>query len=212
MYDIDGFDASAADVAALHQAGKKVVCYISVGSYEAWRPDAGRFPSALLGRDLDGWPDERWLDVRNIRATDSALARIMNARLDMCRQKGFDAVEFDNMDGFTNETGFPLTATDQAAYNIYLAHAAHARGMSAVLKNDIEQITTLLPYFDMALNEECNAYAECDAYAPFVAAGKPVFNAEYSSSTSFCAHDNAANLNGVNFSMDLDDSKFQPCR
>ncbi|MFG1954236.1 endo alpha-1,4 polygalactosaminidase [Micromonospora sp. NPDC048830] len=211
IYDIDGFDASSADVAALHRAGIRVVCYISAGSYEDWRPDAGQFPASLLGRNLDGWAGERWLDVRGISPT-SPLARIMTARIDMCRAKGFDAVEFDNMDGYINRTGFPLTAADQLAYNRFLANTAHARGLSTVLKNDLDQIDDLVDYFDMALNEECSRYNECGEYQPFIAAGKPVLHAEYGSSTAFCQADNAANINGVLFSLDLDDSVYRPCR
>ena len=116
------------------------------------------------------------------------------------------------MDGYTNSTGFPLSANDQAYYNVFLANGARSRGMSAVMKNDNGQISALLPYFDMALNEECNAFSECGPYSQFVQAGKPVFNAEYGSSTSFCSADNAANYNGVRFALDLDDSIFQPCR
>ncbi len=212
MYDIDGFNAAASDVTAMHNAGIKVVCYISAGTYEDWRPDATQFPASLIGNAVDGWPGEYWLDVRDVQKTGSTLAAIMNARLDMCRAKGFDAVEFDNVDGYTNSPGFPFTAPDQAYYNVFLANAAHQRGMSAVLKNDLDQVTTLLPYFDMALNEQCNEYSECGALSKFVAAGKPVFNAEYSSSTGFCAADNAANFNGVDYSVDLDDSVFKPCR
>ncbi|WP_197701716.1 endo alpha-1,4 polygalactosaminidase [Micromonospora echinospora] len=211
IYDIDGFEASSADVAALHRAGIRVICYISVGSYEDWRPDAGQFPVSLLGQNLDGWAGERWLDVRGISPT-SPLGRIMAARIDMCRAKGFDAVEFDNMDGYVNRTGFPLTAADQLAYNRFLADTAHARGLSTVLKNDLDQIDDLVDYFDMALNEECSRYDECGEYRPFIAAGKPVLHAEYGSSTAFCRADNAANINGVLFSLDLDDSVYRPCR
>ncbi|MEO3780244.1 endo alpha-1,4 polygalactosaminidase, partial [Micromonospora sp. B11E3] len=163
------------------------------------------------GRNLDGWPDERWLDIREI-SPRSPLARIMTARIDMCRTKGFDAIEFDNVDGYVNQTGFPLTAADQLAYNRFLADTAHARGLSTVLKNDIDQIDDLVDYFDMALNEECSRYNECGRYQTFIAAGKPVFHAEYGSSTAFCAAANAANINGVLFSLDLDDSVYRPCR
>jgi hypothetical protein len=55
MYDVDGFDNSAANVAALHAAEIKAVCYLSAGTYENWRPDASRFPSSLLGNN-NGWP------------------------------------------------------------------------------------------------------------------------------------------------------------
>lgn len=33
---------------------------------------------------------------------------IMRARFDMCQRKGFDAIEPDNMDSHTNQTGFPI--------------------------------------------------------------------------------------------------------
>ena len=77
------------------------------------------------------------------------------------RAKGFDAVEFDNVDGYANRTGFPLTGADQLRYNMLLANEAHRRGLGALLKNDLGQIRALLPYFDVALNEQCLQYDEC---------------------------------------------------
>ena len=219
MYDVDGFNNSAANVSALHSANIKAVCYLSAGTYENWRPDASQFPSAVLGSG-NGWPGEKWLDVREIQKSGSALRKIMDARLDMCRQKGFDMVELDNVDGYTNTTGFPLTAADQLYFNATLANDSHARGMSVLQKNDNEQIPQLLPYFDGALNEQCNQYKECTTaqngdygYDQYVAAGKPVFQAEYKLSTSsFCSKDNANDFNGVRFDINLDDKTFQPCR
>jgi hypothetical protein len=219
MYDVDGFDTTAADVARMHAAGIKVVCYLSAGSFENWRPDASRFPAALLGRD-NGWPGEKWLDIRDAQKPGSVLLSIMRARLTMCSRKGFDGVELDNVDGYTNRTGFPLTAADQLFYNATLADDAHRRGLMVLQKNDNQQIPRLLPYFDGALNEQCNQYRECTTaqngwygYDQYVAAGKPVFQAEYWLKTSrFCPGDNAADFNGVRFALNLDDSVFQPCR
>ena len=205
-------EATTADVTSLHAAGKKVVCYVSAGTWEDWRPDADRLPAAILGNRVDGWPGERWLDVRDIRTAGSSLAAVMRGRLDMCAQKGFDSVEFDNVDGYTNASGFPLTAGDQKMYNAWLANEAHARGLTALLKNDIDQLAALEPYFDGALNEQCNQYRECEGYGVFVHRGKPVFNAEYGSSTTFCAADKAAGINGVRLAVALDDSRFDPCR
>jgi hypothetical protein len=65
MYDIDLFDSSQELIDQLHDAGRIVICYLSAGSYEEWRPDAAQFPAAALGNPLDGWPGERWLDIRN---------------------------------------------------------------------------------------------------------------------------------------------------
>src|SRR5687768_14816415 len=55
IYDVDGFDTSAATVSALHGAGKHVICYVSAGTYENWRSDARSFPAAVQGKAVDGW-------------------------------------------------------------------------------------------------------------------------------------------------------------
>jgi hypothetical protein len=175
MYDLDLFETPAATVAELHSQGRKVTCYLSAGSWEEWRPDAGAFPQAVIGEDYAGWPGERWLDIRQI----DQLGPIMGARLDLCRDKGFDGVEPDNLAGYQNPTGFPLTAADQLAYNRWLAAEAHHRGLSIGLKNDPDQVLDLVDAFDWALTEECFEWGWCDALSPFIAAGKPVFAAEY---------------------------------
>ena len=72
----------------------------------------------------------------------------MEARMDSCQANGFDGIEPDNIDGFLNDTGFPLTYGDQLEYNIWLAEAAHARGLSIGLKNDMDQTPDLLTHFD----------------------------------------------------------------
>jgi len=78
-----------------------------------------------------------------------------------------------------------------------LANGAHRRGLSALLKNDLGQIRTLLPYFDAALNEQCHQYDECGRLDAFVDAGKAVFGVEYKlETTEFC---DAANAHDFNF-------------
>jgi hypothetical protein len=195
----------------LHARGRKVVCYISVGSWEEWRPDADQFPPAVIGNDYEGWPGEKWLDIRQI----DQLAPIMRARLDACRAKGFDGIEPDNIDGYTNDTGFPLTAQHQLTYNIWLANEAHERGLSIGLKNDPDQVVELLPYFDWALTEDCFDQGWCDQLTPFVNAGKAVFAAEYTdtgmTTAQFCPQANALNFNGILKHRDLDAWR-QACR
>jgi hypothetical protein len=208
MYDVDAFDVSAGLVERLHREGRAVVCYVSAGSWEEWRPDAGRFPEELLGAGLDGWPGERWLDIRRIRL----LGPIMKARMDRCVRKGFDGIEFDNVDGYENRTGFPITSRDQLRYNVWLANHAHRRGLSVALKNDLGQIRRLLPYFDYAVNEECFTYDECDRLTPFVDAGKAVFGVEYElDPEDFCPEANRLNLNFLKKDLSLDASRVA-CR
>jgi hypothetical protein len=173
-YDLDGFDTTASTVTTLRAAGHHAICYISAGSWEDWRPDAASYPSSVLGSS-NGWPGERWVDIRQI----SALKPIMDSRLDMCRSKGFEAVDPDNVDGYTNNSGFPLTAADQLAFNRWMAAEAHTYGLSVGLKNDLDQVPDLVGSYDFAVNEQCYQYKECAALNPFISAGKAVLQIEY---------------------------------
>jgi hypothetical protein len=129
-FDVDMYDNDSATVAALHVKGRKVVCYMNAGGWEDWRPDAAEFPVAAIGNILDNWKGERWLDIRRI----DMLGPIMEARIDLCKEKDFDGIEPDNVDGYLNDTGFPLTYEDQLRYNVWLAEMAHERGLSIGLK------------------------------------------------------------------------------
>ena len=174
VYDIDLYvDQTIIDV--LHARGRKVICYISVGSWEDWRPDKDRFPLEVLGKDYEGWPGERWLDIRQI----DKLAPIMLARLDLCKSKGFDAVEPDNMEIHTNNTGFPLTNADQLRYALWLADEAHKRGLAIGMKNAADQVKDLVEHFDFAITEDAFYYNWAQDMSAFIESGKPVFAAEY---------------------------------
>jgi len=201
------FDTAA--VNAIHAAGGKAICYVSAGTWENWRVDANQFPASVLG-SKNGWPGEKWLDIRQT----SVLLPIMQARVQKCRQAGFDGVEWDNVDGFSNRTGFPLTANDQLVYDASLANLAHSYGLTVALKNDVEQLPDLAPYVDYAVNEQCQQYNECDGYTTyFINANKAVFQVEYKlSQAKFCAKANAGNRNAITKTFDLFDTPWAPCR
>jgi hypothetical protein len=208
MYDIDGFEATRSLVSSIQSDGAAAVCYVDVGSWENWRPDADRFPTRVLGRS-NGWRGERWLDIRRMRV----LAPLMRERLVMCADKGFDGAELDLVDGYQNRTGFPLTGADQRRYNMFLANQAHRLGLSVALKNDLGQIEALLPYFDYALNEQCHRYHECDRLDAFVEDGKAVFGVEYGMKPSeFCGQANAHDFNSLKKDLDLRALPRVPCR
>jgi hypothetical protein len=201
VYDLDAVDASASDVAALHKAGRKTICYVDVGSYEKGRADSSRYPSTVLGAVMDGWPDEKWVDIRRW----DVLGPILVDRFNVCRRKGFDAVEPDNVDGYANRSGFPLTAAHQLAFNRRVADLAHSLGLAVGLKNDLDQVSALAPSFDFADNEECVDYEECDGLSVFIRAGKPVFQAEYELTTAqFCPLAKRLGLSAIRKNIDLD--------
>ena len=174
VYDIDLY-VNQSIVDELHAKGRKVICYMSVGSWEDWRPDKDSFPPEVLGKDYEGWHGEKWLDIRQM----DKLAPILRTRLDLCKAKGFDAVEPDNMEIYTNDTGFPLSYEDQLKFARWLADEAHQRGIAIGIKNAADQVKDLVNHFDFAITEDAFFYGWAGRMNPFIEAGKPVFAAEY---------------------------------
>ena len=209
VFDIDLFDVPQSTIDALQADGRKVICYFSAGSYEEWRDDADQFPLAAIGNPLEGWPGEAWLDVR-----DAQVRSIMAARLDHAVSRGCDAVDPDNVDGYTNDPGFDFGPADQLDYNRFLATEAHARELSIGLKNDLDQIVALVDEFDFAVNEECFDYDECDMLQPFLDAGKAVFQIQYGPeelADEICPQANARDVDTLIKNWDLDAWRV-PCR
>ena len=155
-----------------------VLCYISVGTFEDWRPDADLFPDEVIGDAWYEWEGERFVDIRRI----DLLAPIIEARFDMCRDKGFDAIEPDNIDSYGGglaATGFDLTETDQLAFNLWIAEEAHERGLAIGQKNVSELTAQLQSVYDFAVTEDCYVDGWCEEVEPYIANGKPVFAIEY---------------------------------
>ncbi len=209
VYDIDLFDAPDSTITELQAQGRSVICYFSAGTYEDFRDDASEFLAEELGTSLSQFANERWLDIRS-----SNIQRIMLARLDVAVTRGCDGVEPDNMDGYQNSSGFDLSASDQLAFNRFIANAAHERGLSVGLKNDLDQIAELVNYYDFAVNEQCHEFNECESLQPFIDANKAVFNAEYADTfvndattrDSLCASAVGASLRTLVLPLDLNDS------
>ena len=186
LYAANGSTPNAAAVKQIHARHAHAVCYVDAGSWESWRPDAARYPKKLLGKS-NGWPGERWLDIR----ARALLLPILDARVQKCVKAGFDAVDFDEVEGYANATGFPLTGSQQLAFNRALAQMAHTHGLAVGLKNDLGQLQALRPAFDFAVNEQCSQFQECSTYTAWIQGGKPVVEIEYSGSTKASCADAA---------------------
>lgn len=209
VYDIDGFDNPATTVAALHARGFHAICYIEVGAAENYRPDYSQFPASALGNVVDGYSNERYLDIRS-----SAVVSVIENRIAMCAQKDFDAIEPDIDDSYTENTGFGLTMADDVAFNRTLANYAHGLGLSYGLKNgdDPSYAAQMLPIVDFALDEQCFQYSTCGAFFPsFRNVGKAVFEVEYNIGTqSFCSQAVSDGFNAVRQNVNLNGGR-QPC-
>lgn len=182
LYDVDLFETSAATVAALRLEGRLVLCYFSAGSGEEWRPDYARLPAAGLGEPLEGWEGERWLDIRA-----AGVRAVLAERLALAAARGCDGVEPDNVTAWENASGFPIGEAEQIEFNRWLASEAHARGLLIALKNAGALAGALVDDFDLALNEECHAFDECDEFRPFLRAAKSVLNVEYAADAAAAA-------------------------
>ena len=171
VIELDLFETSPSSIKYLHDQGKKVICYINVGAWEEFRPDAGEFSQDAIGKPYHGWEGEYWLDISNYTLFSDQIIR----RFDLAVVKGCDAIDADNINGFQQDTGFAISRKDQIAYNLWIANLAHERELSIGMKNNYTQIDGLLDAFDFVVIEDCSAFNECDHYSPFITHGKAVF-------------------------------------
>lgn len=215
VYDIDGEHATAQTVAQLHALGPdiKVICYFDAGVYEDYRSDKSAFPQSVIGNADEGWEGSYWLDIRQ----QNILLPIMRNRMvNWCKNKGFDAIEPDETEVWSNNSGFPITKAQNNSYNQALAAMAHELGMSIGLKGNTTEAPELWQYFDWTLNEQCWEYSECDnIWNSFVANGKAAFNIEYDAAPN-CSSANQHHMNSAKRDLDLNGPTsgsylYQPC-
>ena len=90
---IDGEEARAADVTALHGRGATVLGYLSVGTIEKWRGWYERVKRFRLAAWQD-WRDEWFADVSRARLRRILAGDVAPAML----AKGFDGLFLDNVD------------------------------------------------------------------------------------------------------------------
>jgi hypothetical protein len=170
IYDIDGFLTTAAEVRTIHTSWQaatlphpRTVCYLDM-AWEDYRPDASPgsyFPAATLGKVYYGYPEERWVDFRQL----DALKPMLRERISMCARKGFDAVELDDIDSYDPPatTGFHLTPGDAQNFLAYAFNEIHRYGMTALWKNSPYLSWWGRRYADGAIVEECYVYHACYA-------------------------------------------------
>lgn len=216
LVDFDSFSNSNAKntISQLKALGNvHVVCYFSAGTAEDWRSDYRQFTASDKSKQLDDWEGEYILDTRsaNVRT-------IMANRIKTMKDTGCDGIEPDNVDGYSYGSGFPLTRQTALDYLDFLQKTAHDNGMTVALKNSGDLVTSTLPSgkkvteaFDWALIEECYKYKECDAYRPFVQAGKAAVIVEYDSSIN-CSDANSKNYDAYRMDLNLSGNVRTACR
>ncbi len=231
-------------VRALHAAGKYSICYVEAGAQQTSFPDRRDFASADSGNDakryqMRGYPNEWWFDLRGFRhyvpgrlstlhGAAVNIAAGLAKRIHWCALEGQDALEPDDLDGYTNlgatgvkGGGWHLTRADSLGFERWLAFTAHHDGLAIFQKNDPADARVDASTFDGMIIEECNRYEDPCAGphgdgTPYLSRHKPVLNAEYvqdgETTARFCSADVAAGISGALFSVDLNNARdYVPC-
>ncbi|WP_420369049.1 endo alpha-1,4 polygalactosaminidase [Curtobacterium sp. L1-20] len=180
--------------------GKYGICYVN--GFQTQPEDADSWlddhPAAIL-RDADGdpvsdpgWPDEMLLDTRTA-AGRATIVDVLTTSIARCADRGFDAVEFDNLDSWTRSHG-ALTRAGNLALAADLVRVGHEHGLAVGQKNtpQLGASGRKATGFDFVVAEECVQYQECAAYR--TAYGQRVIDIEYSDETTgpwsaVCAED-----------------------
>ncbi|MFI8849469.1 endo alpha-1,4 polygalactosaminidase [Streptomyces sp. NPDC053499] len=167
----DGVRVVSRDRSDKPAAGRYSICYVNgfqaqPGALDWWQEN---HPELVL-HDADGKPvmDTDWnealLDTRTA-ARRKALARIVGRWIEGCAEKGFQAVELDNLDSY-ERSGKRLTRGDNVKFAALLTRRAHRSGLAAGQKNGQELLEQRSAMgFDFAVTEECGQYKECGQYA-----------------------------------------------
>jgi hypothetical protein len=157
------------------------ICYVN--AFQTQPDDEADWDEDLL-LHVDGapvtdpdWPDETLLDT----STDPKRQRIVDVVrpwIRDCAERGYQAVEFDNLDSYTRSES-ALDLDDNTALASSLVALAHRDGLDAAQKNLAEHALTLKDSagFDLAIAEECAANGECGDYTR--AYGEAMVDIEY---------------------------------
>jgi hypothetical protein len=229
-------------VRAIHAAGHYSICYVEAGAYQEGFPDDRDFARSDYGgvgdraTQMQGYANEYWFNLdgfrhyvagrpRTLRGAAVNIAAALDKRFAWCKLEGQDAVEPDDLDGYTNRASdgqrpWHMTQADSAGFERWLAYDVHRHGLAIFQKNDPANAAADEPLYQGMILEECNSYDDpCsgpggDATA-YLKAGKPVLNAEYTSdgetAAQFCAADARAGIVGALFDVALDGRVYEPC-
>jgi endo-alpha-1,4-polygalactosaminidase (GH114 family) len=153
------------------------------------RPDErSNWPARLVLRRLGddpNWGGEYLVDISSASKRARA-ADWVQQMIRVCADKGFDAVEYDNLDSWTRFDGTPVAdrvpfGKEQAIrYAKALTKRAHALGLAVAQKNTLQlsrRQSRERIGFDFAIGEECARYRECGDWRPRF--GNHVIDIEY---------------------------------
>jgi hypothetical protein len=155
--------------------GSYSICYVNAFQTQPDDPSSERpdvtsaWPASVVLTSYEdpNWEGEYLINLRTAAQRRTAFNHVKQM-INTCANKGFNAVEFDNLDSWTRLTGLPFGKTQTIAYAKLLADYAHTKRLAVAQKNTVDlgrrnSLTTI--GFDFVIAEECGAYDECAHYA-----------------------------------------------
>lgn len=163
--------------------GAYSICYVNAFQTQPDDPDVDRpdetsaWPQDLVLTALaddPNWTGEYLIDLSTSEQRADA-AIWVGDMVTTCADKGFDAVEFDNLDSWSRfadipsvQALVPFDRDDAVDYAALITEGAHDHGLAVGQKNTVELIddgSAAEIGFDFAITEECGQFEECGAYA-----------------------------------------------
>lgn len=148
------------------------ICYVNAfqtqPDADGGRPDErSQWPTELVltgYEDDPNWDGEYLIDISTPQSRTAA-ADHLDQMIETCATKGFNAVEYDNLDAWTRLDDLPFDEQDTIDFATIITDRAHAFGLAVGQKNTAQ----LLPQreaigFDFAVVEECGEFSECDVF------------------------------------------------
>jgi glycosyl hydrolase family 114 len=161
--------------------GTYAICYVNAFQTQddesgIKRPDErSAWPDDLvltaLGDDPN-WGGEYLVDISTADKRERA-ADWLQPMIRTCKRKGFDAVEYDNLDSWTRfddtprEGDVPFGKAEAIAFAALITKRAHKLGLAVGQKNTVELTRRQARRqigFDFAIAEECGRWDECQGY------------------------------------------------
>ncbi len=157
------------------------ICYVNAFQTQDDEPGVNRpdersnWPSELVLTELGddpNWGGEYLIDISTAASRNAALNHLKQM-IDTCATKGFEAVEYDNLDSWTRFDGTPLEGqvpfgqAEAVAFAGLLTDYAHGKGLAVGQKNTPQlgrNVSLNVVGFDFAVAEECGFYRECPDY------------------------------------------------
>ncbi len=162
------------------------ICYVN--AFQTQPPDDENRPDeregwpaeVVLANEDPAWEGEYVIDL-STAALRAAAAAHVETMIATCAGKGFDAVEFDNLDTYSRFDDLPFGTAETLDYATTITAFAHEHGLAVGQKNTVEltlEQAVEQVGFDFAVVEECSEFEECAAYKQLY--GPLVLYIEYS--------------------------------